>query len=470
MNRLLNLLSIVALLSLMIACCSKECPPAKTEPIPVEMQTIAELDETAAFNFTIMSDNKGDSPASKPEFARMVKWIEESRSAFVIGLGDHVKRGWRNDFLEFLDENAWWKQNFYPNVADGENEFYGKNQGDWGAGAPILDTVDLSTQSNTTIRKNGCEYYSKINVAGYTVHLIQLHYSDQPRDEAIAFTKDSRQYLIDTLRSIEKGEKDIVIAAAHTRTGFWINQLSDEERPVVMDKCDLVLSATTHFFERKIIPEYENSGPLFINTGSITYPSRYCPPGYVHVHVLENPTRLIVQYINASRPQREMQHDEYAFEKVIGGRITSADFRKPRPEENMDREVGFLSRDYSKDEMTEIAKKIYLDVTGADEAYITAGAGLKSGKVTYRQLWDLFPYNNEIYALTLTADQVRSIFKDRVAMQDRSELKLAINGYNGDYIVKKLSLDEARVVKTGKREVELLQEWIEGQVCDLGVG
>ncbi len=461
MKKSIRVLFLISALCFVAAGCAEKWQLTRTEL--VDVGTIAELDEAAAFNFAIVSDNKGDSPASRTEFARMVKWIDESNVRFVIGLGDHVKRGWGNSFLDFLKENRWWHDNFYPNVADGENEFYGKSQADWGAGAPIFEEVALSERANTVIRDNGCEYYSKIGVGDFTIHLIQLHYSDQPKDDDKAFTGDSKQYLIETLNSIDKRSKDIVIAAAHSRTGFWIDQLSDEQKQIVMRMCDLVLSATTHFFERKVIPGYEDSGPLFINTGSITYPSRYCPPGYFHIHILESPTRLVLQYVNASRSKREVQHGEYAFIKEIGGRIASASFREPRPEENMDRSVGVLPRDFSKDEMTEVAKSLYIEVTGADEAYITADSGLMSGTVTYRQLWDVFPYNNEICALTLTADEVRSVFKDKIAVGDRKELKLAINGYHGDYVIKKLGLVEARVTKTGKREVPLLEEWLEGQ-------
>lgn len=48
-----------------------------------------------------MSDNKGDG-LEKKAFDRMVKWMEKSQTKFVIGLGDHVKKGWKNSFLDFL--------------------------------------------------------------------------------------------------------------------------------------------------------------------------------------------------------------------------------------------------------------------------------------------------------------------------------------------------------------------------------
>lgn len=292
------------------------------------IRSIEDLDRAAVFTFAIMSDNKGDSPASDMHFARMADWIRESGDRFVIGLGDHVKKGWGNSFIPFIRENEWWREHFYPNAADGENEYYGKGQGDWGAGGGIFRDAGLSDRGNVTIRDNGCEYYARIQAEGYTVHLIQLHFPDQPSKSGIAFPKDSRKWLVSTLDSIEKGPKDIIVACAHSRYGFWIHTLSKKQRKTVMEKCDLVLSATTHFWERKIVHGYEYDGALVLNTGSITYP-RNCPYGYIQVHVLENPQRLVAQYIDAGRETRELSKiGGFAFIKAAGGPVAAAKFRK----------------------------------------------------------------------------------------------------------------------------------------------
>ncbi len=427
------------------------------------ISTIQELDEAAVFSFAIMSDNKGDSPSSKDEFARMVEWIDEAGDAFVIGLGDHVKKGWDNDFLSFLEENQWWQLNFYPNVADGENEFYGESQADWGAGAPVLDEVNLSYRPNVDIRENDCEYYAQIEVGKYTVHLIQLHYSDNPADDTIAFREDSREYLIRTLEGIPKGKRDIVIVGAHSFDGFWLDELSPERQKMVVEKADLVLSATTHFFTRDYLPHYVTSGALCINTGSITYPASYCPYGYVQVHILKKPFSMVVQYVNAARSKREMQHHEYSYVKVIDGPIVETEFRDVRPEEDMDVVVGVLAEAYPDDAMHGLVRDLYLEVTGAENAYINAGAGLPKGEVTLRDLWGVFPYNNEIYVLTLTAEEAEQTFGERLPLKGRSKVKLAINNYNGSYLIRKLNLPEERVNKTGIHEVYMLAGWVSKQ-------
>ncbi len=295
------------------------------------VRNIEHLDRLAVFSFAIMSDNKGDFPNNSPEFARMVEWVEESGDKFVIGLGDHVAKDLEDRFLSFLADNKWWHDHFYPNVADGENEYYGKGQWDWGAGKKILDVVRLSSRKNVQIRPNGAEYYARIVAEGYTVHLIQLSFPDEPADPGLAFPPDSRKYLVETIRGIEKGKKDIIIACAHSHYGSWVGLLSKEQRNVVMEKTDLVLSATVHVFARIPVKNRDARGALCVNTGSVTYPRFFSPPGYVEVHVLENPFRLIVQYIRVNAESRKLQPFPYAWIKYIGGKIESAKFPAPVP-------------------------------------------------------------------------------------------------------------------------------------------
>ena len=169
----------------------------------LKVDSIEELDDLASFHFIIMSDNKGDSPDTNALFARMVNWTQESGATFAIGLGDHV---WRlrpeNQFVKFVNSNDWWNSHFYPNIADGENGFYGKNQADWGTGGKLFDELELQNRSNIVIRDNNCEYYALLHVGDYTIHLIQLHYPDEPYDPIVAFKEDSRNYLMETLANI----------------------------------------------------------------------------------------------------------------------------------------------------------------------------------------------------------------------------------------------------------------------------
>ena len=282
---------------------------------------IKSLNEISAFTFAIFSDNKGDSPKNSKIFLRMVNWIKENNDLFVIGLGDHVKKGWNNSFLNFLEKNQWWHDNFYPNIADGENAYYGWRQFSWGAGGEFLKTVNMDKNAVVKIRKNGCEYYLKRKIGKFTIHLIQLHFPDEPRDTKKSFRENSKEFMAKTLQKINKTDYDIVIVGAHSRNGFWYNELNDKQKNILNKKADLVLSATTHYFKRKIFEKDLKNAPLFINTGSITYPAAYSKFGFIQVNVLENPNLIVLQYINAAKNKMLIPSKKYTFIKLINGKI-----------------------------------------------------------------------------------------------------------------------------------------------------
>ena len=45
-----------------------------------------------------------------------------------------------------------------------------------------LDYVSLSERQNVEVRKNKNEYYAVETIEGIKVHIIQLHFSDNPPD------------------------------------------------------------------------------------------------------------------------------------------------------------------------------------------------------------------------------------------------------------------------------------------------
>ncbi len=300
------------------------------------------LDRTDAFSFAIMSDHKGSAPSNSPEMARMAEWMRQSRTRFVIGLGDHLCKRFDNPFLDFVNEDEWWHRHFYPNIADGESGYYGAGQGDWGSGGKLLQHINIAERPGVFVRENGCEYYARIHAAGFTVHLIQLHYSDNPKDPAIAFNEDSRQYLIDTLQSINKGLEDIIIVGAHSRSGYWVHQLSPERQKIVMDKCDGGLSATTHRYGRQVPVGYETSGALCINTGSVNYPAQGPGGGYIQVSVFRSAKErtshaMVLQYVSVERDVRTVALPQNkAYLKEIGGGVHELDLwpkLPPAPEQ-----------------------------------------------------------------------------------------------------------------------------------------
>jgi len=295
-------------------CIKNECK----NYISHEFSSIEELNELSVARFIIMSDNKGDSIEDK-RFKNMVDWGKSFNINFIIGLGDHLKINYENSFLNFLKTNDFWFKNFYPNIADGENEYYGIGQGDLYAGKEFLKFLDFTNRKDTILRENGAEYYTVITINDIKIHLIQLHFPDTPQDAELSWPQDSRDYLIKTLNSINKTKNDLIIVGAHSISGSWYQYLTEAELNTVMEKVDLGLSATSHIFLRYEIENHKNSGTLFLNTGAITRPRLSNGEGFLFAFVLDNPTRIVLQYIDPRKDNLEFDNRNPMFIKVIGG-------------------------------------------------------------------------------------------------------------------------------------------------------
>ncbi len=415
-------------------------------PLLDSLQSIDELDSVASYSFTIFSDNKGDSPKSKTEFAKMEAWTK--KAAFTIGLGDHVKKGWQNDFLDYYEN-----EEFYPNIADGENEFYGEGQGDFCAGLPLMKHFGITERDNITLGNIPCDYYAEINpTPSTTVHLIQLHYADTPDDPQEAFRQQTKEFLHSTLKALPDRDGQLVIAAAHSRTGEWHTLLPDSTKELLFERADLVLSATTHFFE--VLPSTEY-GPLIINTGSITHPSSYCPPGYVEVHYLESPAAIVVQYINAAYIERELQNPTYAWLKYIDGEQMALNFRPVREHEDPTRLIGEIEKDISRDSLTVLIEETMTELTATDAAYSTHEAGL-TREIEYRDLWAVYPFNNELSILSLAPEEFELIFEERAGTKT---VRMVISSYLAEYLSNKYDLE--RPERTSIREHDIIYKIIE---------
>ena len=99
-----------------------------------------------------------------------------------------------------------------------------------------------------------------------------------------------------------------------------MDKLSSEQKKVVIEKADLVLSATTHVFN--IYSEAGSDGPLAVNTGSITRPRLWSPHGFVAVDVFSDPLRFELNYINCSKEKPERPLMFFRASKTVGKRIS----------------------------------------------------------------------------------------------------------------------------------------------------
>ena len=420
-----------------------------------DITSMAHLDSISIFSFAIMSDNKGDA-LNKKEFERMDKWVKQTNVEFVIGLGDHVKRSWKNQFVDLLKEDIWWRTHFFPVIADGENEFYGKSQADRSKGKEFFELTNIRERESIKLTEEGSEYYFKKVIKGYTLHFIALYYPDSPSNDSIAFPESSREYLINTLNSIEKSDKDIVIAAAHSRTGYWLNDLSKEQLDIVLDKVDLVLSATTHIFQ--VFNTFGGEKvPLAINTGAITHPFLFCPGGYVQVNLVEDPTALVVQYINAEKKNRKLQNTYYSAVKKINDAVISADFKEMNKKDDPYRIVAETAKEFSKENLQVLLQNYSMEKFKTDTAIINNFSGLKKGEINFIEYLSVFPYNNKIVTMTLNPAQYDSVFSVKAP---KDEIKIAIDAYYAGRYAKYLGIDDDKIDKTDFNEIKLLKKAI----------
>ena len=429
--------------------------------------SITDLDRLASLHFVLMSDNKGDSPLSSVEFARMTAWMKEGSPAFVIGLGDHVKHRWENTFIPWLQSEPWWREHFYPNVADGENEYYSPahRQSDYGEGAPILDLVDLEAHAGV-IRPNKSEYYAQISVSDYTVHLIQMHFSDQPMDAAVAFPESSRAWMMETLEGIDKGDKDLIIVAAHSRTGAWDMILVPERRRFLLDKADLVLSATTHRFEGWVPEGFEDGDAVCVNTGSVNYPGPMAANGYVEIHLIES-VGIVGQYIDLTRTGRRLQRGRFAWVKPKDGPMRYLNLR-PLTADERDEPIANLSESIEATQIEAALSQLIQEKTGVDFALVGTRQGLDKGPVTREAAWRVFGKNSNIRIVRIPIAKVLPVLTLLQKNADASQgtaLRVAaphptMTGIITVAGITHEAFEPQGIEDKGLRQVDLLVEWL----------
>lgn len=428
---------------------------------------IADLDRLADLHFALMSDHKGDSPLSSVEFARMTAWMKEGNPAFVVGLGDHVKHRFENTFIPWLRSKPWWREHFYPNVADGENEYYSPThkQSDYGEGAPILDLVALGARASV-IRPNNSEYYAQIPVRDYTVHLIQMHFSDQPMDDAVAFPESSRAWMMSTLEGIEKGSRDLIMVAAHSRTGAWDMLLAPERRKSLLDKADLVLSATTHRFEAWVPEGFEEGDAVCVNTGAVNYPGLMATNGYVEIHLIES-VGIVGQYIDLTRTGRRLQRGRSAWIKPKDGPMRYLDLR-PALADETDAPIAHLSEPIEATEIEEALSQLIREQTGVNFALVGTRKGLDKGPITREAAWRVFGKNTNIRIIQIPMAKVLPVLGFLRKTENSSSgpvfrlaaPHLTMTGIMTVAGITHEAIEPQAIGDKGLRQVDLLIEWL----------
>ena len=119
-----------------------------------------------------------------------------------------------------------------------------------------------------------------------------------------------------------------------------------------------------------------------------------------------------------------------------------------------------LKRNYIKEEIAEQLKDLYKKKTGADEVYIMPEKSLKKGIVDENILTLVFPAMSEVYILELDNKQFKEIFPDTKSLKERKKIKLAVGSFYANQIIDIYKIEKSKIIKTGKKEKEILREWL----------
>ena len=294
------------------------------------IETYQDLENQSVFNFSIFSDNHGNSPSSNINMAKANYHMRKTNDICVLGVGDHMMKNGTNDFLYYVNNDSFWKEHFYPTISDGENIFYGASQADWGAGRLFIDGCGLKNRENITYSPEGADYYAIIEAPQhYRIHFISLHFPDEPEDTKVAFRESSKNFLRESLFKINKTDHDIVVLAAHSHFGFWLNELRPELYRQVMTKADIVVGASTHYYERFAPEGYEVNGPIILNTGSVVSPRFGSNPGFIQVHLLEQHRGIFINYVDVSKPTNTLGSTPFAYFRTFTGKIYDVYYQNP---------------------------------------------------------------------------------------------------------------------------------------------
>jgi len=347
------------------------------------------LDEQSLFHFTFFSDHWGHYPDPEgPQGFQQLAWLEnkiqDSGSEFVLTAGDHLtapRDDWFDQFNAYITDESrspdFWREEFYPVIGNHDTQYYGGDTPEggeeiWGAGAPWLQDANLHNRSNVTFAPDKydwykeaveeidpptgswydpafettnpkrdatrVEYYAEIEREDVTVHFIGAYH-----DAKSEFRELSRRFLVETLRDIDKGKRDIVIAAGHSWSGNFIDHLNKKRTWTVLEKADFVFSGDTHeanyymgtsdtYLEYNDEPNLDYTKhpefpevALVLNSGAI---NEGPDPGYFEMHVFEDPLRVVAQYVSNKTPERKLLRDPPApygmppFVKELNGPIT----------------------------------------------------------------------------------------------------------------------------------------------------
>ncbi len=272
---------------------------------------------------------------------------------------------------------------------------------------------------------------------------------------------------MDTLDGIEKGSRDHIVIAAHSRAGSWDMVLSPDRRRRLLAKADLVLSATTHRYQSWVPEAYVDGSAVCVNTGAVNFPGTMTPNGYVEIHVLKSGS-IVGQYMDLTRSTRDLQRGRFAWIKPIDGPMRHIDLRPAGPDENMDAQVAALRDSITREVIDAGLVQLLKEKTGAELVSVGVRTELARGPVTREDAWRVFGTNKNFRVVRVPADRIGVVFSrlkqtpfpvatDPVRVATTQSTATRIIGQAG---LTSEALEPLRADENSLRQVDLLLDWL----------
>jgi hypothetical protein len=403
-----------------------------------------------------MGENEGKGLSSET-FKKLTVFTREHDSAFNIGSGMHLDGNKNQEFLSYIKDNNWWKTRFFPNISTYENEYYGSKYSDWDKGKKIIESLKFPTYSQTSFFNDKADYYTQIKEGFYTIHLFQLH--NHEREQFDSVKTDMLKWLLTEIEAINKSETDFIIISGRGIDRVLKNEVHEDNYNKVLSKADLIISDDFLPFKLSSSEEMPN-GAVTLNSGAVNSNSKYTPSGFVQIFHLPEPSAFVILYLNAEEDEFRLPSKGRSYIKYVNGPLAPLTLRDSEETEMPERVICDLPEDYTQSRVQFIAEKLFNEVDDCDRVWIKPESGLEAGQVQYKDLWDVFPKNGEVYVLNLTYQQLRKIFGKEIQLDNHKNQSIAIGSYFGDFIIERFNLTPNKYTKTGKHEIELLEEFL----------
>lgn len=212
------------------------------------------------------------------------------------------------------------------------------------------------------------------------------------------------QMMVDGVRNTVK--PDIVVLAVHSGTGFGFPGIENEAEYLASDikGVDLVICGHDHKATYKMVPGISGK-VMLMNAGT---KASFIAQAEIKVSVKNH------MVVNKSTSARVIPMEDVASDEIFN-KTFEKQYEEVKTYSN--RVIGTLSEDidFSKaidgpSEYINLIQKVQLEASGADISFtapLSVRGKLEKGDITFKDLTDLYKYENQLYVVKMTGRQIK---------------------------------------------------------------